>query len=150
MLIQRLTEVRSTAYRRGMCFRLPSLLVLAMAFTLSACGGESGELQILTLEPQVGATQGSQPVKIGGKGFRTDIGYTVFFGNKKAEKVTILNEETLAVITPPGDAGKVDITIRADNGDAFRIVEAWDYTEAGGNVMENVGEASKMSGKLAY
>jgi hypothetical protein len=96
--------------------------------------------------------QGEQPIRIGGRNFRSDIGYTVYFGTKKAGSVTILNENELMAATPPGEEpGPVDVTIRADNGPAFRIVEGFAYQDQGGNVMEQVGEAQQQGGgNLVY
>lgn len=117
------------------------------------CGEGGGEMQILSIDPPNGATQGEQPVKIGGKNFRTDIGYTVFFGTKRASQVTIIDPETLLVVTPPYDtAGTVDITIRADNGEAFRIHDAFEYQEVAGGIIDRMGEgpAKNDMGSLAY
>lgn len=117
------------------------------------CGDEGGEIGITDVQPRAGATQGEQPVKILGHNFRTDIGYTVYFGNKKATSVTILDPETILVTTPQRDeAGAVDVTIRADNGPAFRIASAYNYEEMEGSVVEGLGEgaASSKKGNLQY
>lgn len=117
------------------------------------CGDGGGEMGITDIQPRAGATQGQQPVKILGRNFRTDIGYTVYFGNKKATSVTILDPETILVTTPQRDEpGPVDVTIRADNGPAFRIASAYRYEEMGGSVVEGLGEgaASSKKGNLRY
>lgn len=110
-----------------------------------------GETQIRNLEPRVGALQGEQVVKITGANFRTDIGYTVYFGNRKAPAVTILDSETLAVSTPSRDAaGAVDVIVSADNGPAWRVKEAFRYEDMSGSVVEKLGDKSDGKGNLAY
>ncbi|NOY94758.1 MAG: hypothetical protein GXP55_26570 [Deltaproteobacteria bacterium] len=131
-----------------------SVSLSALMASAIACGQSSGgDVEILHMEPRTGALQGQQPVKIGGRNFRTDIGYTVYFGTKKAEQVTILDPETLLVITPQRDeAGDVDVTIRADDGAAFRITNGFHYEDRGGNVVEQMGSgpAKTKKGNLAY
>jgi len=117
------------------------------------CGGEGGDMAITDVQPRAGATQGEQPVKIMGHNFRTDIGYTVYFGNEKAGSVTILDPETLLVTTPTTeDPGTVDITVRADHGPAFKIAQAFTYEEMAGGVVEGLGEGatSTKKGNLQY
>ncbi len=129
------------------------LMLCVLISSLFACGGEEGgELAILTIEPQIGPTQGEQAVKIGGQHFRTDIGYTIYFGSRRAGSPTILDPETLLVMTPRvEEASSVDITIRADSGEAFRIVDAYRYEDMGGNVVEQLGAPGKnKKGSLAY
>lgn len=99
-----------------------------------------GEMAILNLEPRAGASSGEQPVRISGANFRQDIGYTVYFGPTRATQVTIMDDTTLLVATPPRDPGAVDVVIAADDGPAYRIVSGFTYNDQGGNVMEQVGE----------
>jgi len=126
-------------------------LVLALPLVLSACD-KKGEIQIQDIDPQAGALQGNQPVKIHGANFRTDIGYTVYFGKRKSEQVTILDDSTLLVQSPGADdPGKVDLIIVADNGPAWKVPDGFRYEDMSGNVMEQVGETKgKAKGKLAY
>ncbi len=117
------------------------------------CGDEGGEIAITDVQPRAGATQGDQPVKILGRNFRTDIGYTVYFGNQKAGSVTILDPDTLLVTTPQREeTGAVDVTIRADNGPAFRVAEAFRYEDMSGSVVEGLGggAAASKKGNLQY
>ena len=113
----------------------------AVAASTAGCGASEGETVILNVDPRAGATIGDQPIKILGQHFRNDIGYTVYFGSKRAGNVTILNPETLLAVSPQVDApGPVDITIRADNGPAWRISKAFKYEDMGGSVVEGLGE----------
>ena len=111
---------------------------------LGACGGsEGGDLEVTNINPRAGATSGEQAVQILGNGFRQDIGYTVYFGTKRSERATILDEHTLVVATPMmDDPGAVDVVIAADNGPAYRVANGFTFEEQGGNVMEQVGEGA--------
>lgn len=132
--------------------RIGGIAIALVTLLVSGCG-EGGEVEIHSIDPRVGALQGEQPVRIGGKNFRSDIGYTVYFGNQRALQVTILDESTLLAVTPSRDsAGPVDITIRADDGPAFRIANGYEYTDMGGNVVEQLGDAPGQAGQgnLAY
>jgi hypothetical protein len=98
-------------------------------------------MAILDVDPKVGHTQGEQPVKITGRNFRQDIGYTVYFGPRKAGTVTLLDPNTILVTTPTrAQEGPVDITIRIDDGNAFRIKDAFKFEDMGGSVVEGLGE----------
>jgi hypothetical protein len=132
-----------------------SLVLASLAGALLAACESGGEMVILDINPKVGHTQGEQPVRILGKNFRQDIGYTIYFGTKKTSSVTIRDPETMEVVTPSGmDKGKVDIMIRADDGNAFRIVQAFTFEDMGGNVVQGLGvpgAAPKQDkGNLAY
>jgi hypothetical protein len=126
--------------------------VLVAALSLAACQ-QSGEMAILDVQPRVGHTQGDQPVRIIGKNFRQDIGYTIYFGNKKAQSLTLRDPETIEVSTPNAmPAGPVDIMIRADNGNAFKITQAFRFEQAqkGPGAMGEPGAAKEDKGNLAY
>src|SRR5262245_61230234 len=112
-------------------------------------------MRILDVNPRVGHTQGEQPVRIIGQNFRQDIGYTIYFGTKKTSSVTIRDPETMEVVTPTGmEKGPVDIMIRADDGNAFRIVQAFTFEDMGGNVVNGMGGPAtggkQDKGNLAY
>jgi len=131
---------------------LPRALVLLALLGASPCE-EGGEATILDLDPKVGPTAGDQPVKLVGQHFRTDIGYTVYFGTKKASSLTIFDPQTIVVTTPAGvEAGTVDVLVRADDGNAWRLPKAFEFKEMGGSVVEGLGAgaASKKKGNLAF
>jgi hypothetical protein len=129
------------------------MAVIAAAVLAASCDS-GGEMVILDINPKVGHTQGEQSVRILGKNFRQDIGYTIYFGTKKTSSVTIRDPETMEVVTPAGmDKGKVDIMIRADDGNAFRIVQAFTFEDMGGNVVQGIGgpgAPKQDKGNLAY
>jgi hypothetical protein len=127
--------------------------LLAVLGPLAGCN-KVGEVAILDIDPKVGHTQGDQYVKILGKNFRQDIGYTVYFGTKKSAQVTIVDPETLLATTPAGaKAGQVDVMIRSDDGNAFRIPQIFKFEDMGGSVVEGLGTGTvqkKERGNLAY
>jgi hypothetical protein len=123
--------------KRGLLF---SGCAAALLVQLAGCDSKGGDVAILDIDPKVGATQGDQYVKILGKNFRQDIGYTVYFGTKKSAQVTIVDPETLLATTPTGaKVGPVDVLIRADDGNAFRIPQGFKFEEMGGSVVEGLG-----------
>jgi len=129
------------------------LVMLAVLGPLAGCKG-GGNVAILDIDPKVGHTQGDQYVKILGRNFRQDIGYTVYFGTKKSSQVTIVDPETLLATTPAGTkVGTVDVLIRGDDGNAFRIPQAFKFEEMGGSVVEGIGSGAVKKGDrghLAY
>jgi hypothetical protein len=127
---------------------LAAALVLGFA---SACDSGGG-MVILDVNPKNGATQGDQPVLIQGKNFRQDIGYTIYFGTKKTSTMTIRDPETIEVLTPQNmPEGKVDIMIRADDGNAFRIADVYQFQNVGGPAVPGApGSAPEKKGNLAY
>jgi len=128
----------------------PLLLAAWLASALCGCE-DDGKMTVTGINPAAGHIGGEQTVMITGKHFRTDIGYAVYFGNAKAGSVTIRNTETLVVSTPQGEAGTVDVTVRADDGNAFRMKGAFKYEDMGGSVVEGLGEnAAKKSGNLQF
>lgn len=124
---------------------LSLFLLLGLLGALGAgCGEEGGDMVILTMEPQVGPTDGDQRVTITGHNFRTDIGYTIYFGSKRAQRVAIADPDTMLVVTPrTQDEGAVDVQIIPDTGQGFRIVNGFTYQSGGGG-----GESTM--GSLAY
>jgi hypothetical protein len=126
--------------------------VLSALAALSCKGG--GDVTILDIDPKVGHTQGDQYVKIVGQNFRQDIGYTVYFGTKKSAQVTIVDPETLLATTPSGaKVGQVDVMIRADDGNAFRIPGGFKFEDMGGSVVEGLGSGGvkkQEKGNLAF
>jgi hypothetical protein len=127
--------------------------LIALLGPLAGCKG-GGEVSILDVDPKVGHTQGDQYVKIVGKNFRQDIGYTVYFGTKKSAQVTIVDPETLLATTPTGvKAGPVDVLIRADDGNAFRIPQGFRFEDMGGSVVDGLGSGGvkkQEKGNLAF
>lgn len=129
--------------------------ISAFALNGTACESKSGSgpMQVHRIDPGAGGLQGGQQVRIVGENFRTDIGYTVYFGSLKAKTVTLLDSETMIALSPQQtQKGAVDVTVASDNGPAFRIKNGYRYEDMSGNVMEQFGEGPAKSEKsnLAY
>jgi len=63
-----------------------SVIGVCVALTTSILGAgceDDGTMKIQRISPVAGHLAGDQPVRIEGKNFRSDIGYTSYFGNKK-------------------------------------------------------------------
>ena len=123
----------------------------ALIFGALACGGD--QVRILDIEPRVVGLQGDQPVKILGQNFRTDIGYTVYFGSRRAKAVTILDPQTIVAYTPQAESPEtVTVNVRMDDGHAFQIVEGFRFEDQGGSVVEALGEGAQKAkkGNLAF
>lgn len=102
-----------------------------VGLAIGAGCGSAGEARILDLKPRKGNTSGDQAVKLIGENFRADIGYTVYFGNKRSPSVTILDPQNILVMTPDREqAGDVDVSVRGDDGSAWRLEKAFHYEEA--------------------
>ncbi len=124
----------------------PWLLLLSLA----GCE-DGGQMTVTGIDPKAGHIAGDQNVQILGKNFRSEIGYSVYFGNAKASSVTIRGTDALVVRTPEHEAGVVDVTVRADDGNAFKLKQAYTYEDMGGSVVEGLGEsAGKKSGNLQF
>lgn len=121
--------------------------------TMTGCKKDPNDMALQDLSPRAGAMQVEQPVTITGR-FRTDIGYTVYFGTERSQRVSVRDDETMVAVAPTSDrAGPVDITIIADNGPAFKISRGYVYEGTQGAGWENVGSGPQRNtggGSLAY
>lgn len=109
-------------------------IVLLFSLLLLACDQSSGgEFEVFNIEPRQGVKGVPQPVKIIGKNFRTDVGYTLYFGNQKTTQVTVVDAKTMLVAAPEKDElGPVDVQIVSDTGTAYKITAGFTYVNSGG------------------
>lgn len=129
--------------------RILGLVTAAMfVAALSACDKKGGALSVTRVEPSSGATGGGEQVMIEGSGF--EAGKTqveVRFGNKRCEQVIIASSTQIAVTTPPGARGPVDVSLMFDNGSPFKIPGGFSYVApaAGGDTRKAFfsGQAKK-------
>lgn len=106
--------------------------LLALGLLLPVGCKKGGDTTLSDVSPRVGSTAGDQQVRITGHNFRLDVGYTVYFGNKRAPQVVVQNDEALVMVTPSvEEAGPVDINIRADDGHAWKIAHAFTFNTPG-------------------
>lgn len=126
-----------TRLHRSLARPLNLLGTLLLVVGMSACSGKN-EVRIDKVNPHVGHLRGGQLVEISGRNLRRDIGYTVYFGSKKATRVSILSERRLQAMTPSVEqAAVVDVLVRTDHGHAFRIAKAYEYKDLSGDVMKH-------------
>ena len=71
---------------------------------------------ISSLAPPSGPATGGTPVTITGTGFTGATGVT--FGGAPGVGVTVVNDTTITVATPPGTPGSVDVVVQHPNGDS--------------------------------
>lgn len=113
--------------------------LLMLSLPLAACEEEGGPMAIYDITPRTGVTAGEQRVQITGANFRQDIGYNVYFGAQRATSVTIMDTNTLFVVTPQHDIGRVNVVVASEDGPAFLIHDAFDFNDTGGTVGEHQG-----------
>lgn len=124
-----------------------ALLVCCLLATLALGCEDDGKMAINNINPQQGAATGLQRVMITGRNFRQDISYSVFFGTEKAKSVTIKDPQNLIVQTPKAEPGTVDVTVRADDGNAFRLKSAFTFREVS---TDTPGQPGGKKGNLAF
>lgn len=127
------------------------IIQLAIGAALFGCKGD-GAVSITDLNPRRGDVQGEDPVRIFGNNFRNDIGYTIYFGAQKASSVVIVNPSTILLSTPAQrTTGVVDVTILADDGNAFRIPQGFSYENIRASAKGTGAEVKKEDkGNLAF
>lgn len=94
---------------------------------LGACD-QKGPLRVDHVDPPEGVSGGGDQVSIVGGGFqpgKTQV--EVRFGRRKAENVVIASTSRIAVVTPAGDKGPVDVTLSFDDGSYFKIPAGYRY-----------------------
>lgn len=124
--------------------------VAIAACVLSGCG--DAEMKVHRLDPAFGGTKGDDDVRIVGQGFRTDIGYSVYFGPRKASSVIVEGDDTLVATTPSfDDPMTVDVRIVADDGRVFLMKHAFRFVDQSGwrpsdalDKVSNEGNAEKL------
>lgn len=116
------------------------LWVIAVSLLLAGCEKESSAMAFRHLDPDFGGLQGGKTVRIVGENVRLDIGYAVYFGKQRSPLVSIQNEKALLAVTPRRfEPGRVDVTVRADNGAFFVLKGGFEYIDQGGSLLEASG-----------
>jgi hypothetical protein len=101
---------------------------------VAACSKTGGPITVDKVEPNEGTTAGGDEISIVGGGFQP--GKTqaeVKLGRKKAESVVIASTSKIKVLTPPSEKGPVDVTVMFDDGNMFKIPNAFRYVEPAEN-----------------
>jgi hypothetical protein len=111
---------------------LTASLVAALALFLSACGSETKEsndsLTLIAIQPTVGPVAGGTTVTLTGTGFAS--GATVLFGGAAASSVTIVNSDRITAVTPPHDAGAVDVQVTNPDNQSEMLADAFTYGQS--------------------
>jgi hypothetical protein len=103
---------------------------IGCAALIAACTQSGGPLKVDSVEPNQGTTAGGDEISIVGSGFQP--GKTqaeVKLGRKKAESVVIASTTKIKVMTPSSEKGPVDVTVMFDDGNMFKIPNAFRYVE---------------------
>jgi hypothetical protein len=103
---------------------------IGCAALIAACTQSGGPLKVDSVEPSQGTTAGGDEISIVGSGFQP--GKTqaeVKLGRKKAESVVIASTTKIKVMTPSNEKGPVDVTVMFDDGNMFKIPNAFRYVE---------------------
>ncbi len=83
--------------------------------------------EIKSLDPVVGFVTGGDTVTITGTGFIDKA--TVTFGGQDATDIIVRNDTTLTAITPPHEAGKVDVIITNSDRQTHTLPDGFEYVE---------------------
>jgi hypothetical protein len=114
--------------------------LLAAVLSLAGCEKGPTAMTIDGVDPDFGGLQGGKTVRVLGQNLRLDIGYAVYFGKQRSPQVSIQNERALLAVTPRRfEPGKVDVTVRADNGAFFVLEGGFEYINQGGSLLEASG-----------
>ncbi len=110
---------------------------------------KDGPLQVLSVNPTVGTTDGDRVALLRGRGFVP--GMTVTFGEQASSQVTFISDSMATALVPPHQAGAVDVGIvadisgqqhqvRLDNSFTFMIPPDDDGTDTDGDGLTDVQE----------
>ena len=113
---------------RAIC--MAASLAMVMAFAAGCERRSGGAIQVKRVDPPQGVIAGGDQVVIEGAGFqpgKTQV--EVRFGRRKADNVIIASNNEIAVVTPPGDRGPIDVSVMFDDGQAFKIPSGFTYVE---------------------
>lgn len=120
--------------------RIAASVIIGAVLWLPACDRPSTPMAFDRLDPDFGGLQGGKTVRVVGHAIRHDIGYAVYFGKQRSPQVSIQSDKALLAVTPRRfDPGRVDVTIRADNGAFFELPGGFEYIDQAGNLLEASG-----------
>ena len=116
-------SVSVTAYDERMVEGMiePQQVILDEAYTYFV------PLTVDQIIPERGPSQSNTRVTVVGEGF-TEGTTVVSFGGVRALSVEVLPNGTLSAVAPPGDVGRVDVTVLNENGQV-RLEEGFYYYE---------------------
>lgn len=89
--------------------------------------------QVMEVRPATGAMNGGEAVVIAGSGFREPV--LVSLGGRAAPSVTVINDETIRVVTPPGLEGPAQIQINTGSGASLIVDGLFSYVDQASRVI---------------
>ncbi len=92
-------------------FTAPSPTGAPTVTAISPYLGQDGKAEVSALSPNGGPIPGGTTVTVSGTGFVTDPQCVVRFGGTAGTNVQIVSLTELTVVSPPGTAGTVDVTV---------------------------------------
>jgi len=69
---------------------------------------------ISAIDPSAGPVDGGVPIVVSGSGFKP--GTALVIGDRIAIDVQVLDDSTLTAVTPPGEAGKTNVSVSSSDG----------------------------------
>ncbi len=90
-----------------------------------SCAAETAPMQVLSIAPSSGATDGGTAVVLHGEHFAQ--GAEVFFGGTPGTNVTVVDPQTITAVTPPHAEGIVDVAVENPNGDEDVIPQGYTF-----------------------
>ena len=110
-------------------FRVVGAIAVLLAVTgLGGCKKEPGR-RITGWEPKTGPYTGGGTVTFTGSGL-SGTQPDVYFGNRKANVMAVIGDDTIKVETPAGEVGKkVDILLTFEDGSNLTIDKAYSYED---------------------
>ena len=116
-------------------------MIIGAVLALAACEKPQPAMDFKRADPNFGGLQGGKTIRVVGENLRLDIGYAVYFGQLRSPQVSIQNDKALLAVTPRQlTPGRVDLTIRADNGSVFVIRSGFEYINQRGQLLERPQE----------
>jgi len=82
------------------------------------------EVAIYELDPSLGPTSGGMPVVVNGTGFTGDS--HLLIGDREAIDVQVLDDSQILAITPPGEAGPVNVFVSNSKG-VGQLIDGYTY-----------------------
>ncbi|MEZ4286944.1 MAG: IPT/TIG domain-containing protein [Polyangiales bacterium] len=120
-------------YASNIVFKIAFCVLLGLGCT------SSDKLGVSRVDPPFAGLQGGKTVQIVGSGFRANVGYTVYFGGQKSDRVAIVDSNRLSALTPRvADPKTVDVIVRSDTGESFRLQNAFRYVNENVSIVEGL------------
>lgn len=107
-------------------------------------GGYRYNVRLDEVDPTAGAAAGGELVTLRGAGFTS--GMEVYFGVLPGTELTIVDDQTATVKTPPGAGGPVNVTVRMANDEENKDLLAGGFTYADAL---SIGRISPDTGAIA-